>query len=62
MLFPFPFIHIIISLLLLHRTHRLTIRKLDGPEDRHAEEADGDDGEARSVRACYFGGAVPLCC
>ena len=40
----------------------LTIRNLDRPEDRNAKEADGDDGEAHSVRACYFGGAVPLCC
>jgi hypothetical protein len=40
----------------------LTIRNLNRPEDRHAQEADGDDGETRGVRACYFGGAVPLCC
>ena len=40
----------------------LTIRNLDRPEGRHAQEANGNDGEARSVRACYFGGAVPLCC
>lgn len=55
-------VHSSIVPLLLHRTLRLTIRKLNGPEDRYTQEADGDDGEPRSVRAEYFGGAVPLCC
>jgi hypothetical protein len=55
-------IYLIIPLLLLHRTLRLTIRKFDRPEDRHAQEPDRDDGEARSVRARYFGGALPLRC
>jgi hypothetical protein len=59
MLFSFPFIH---PNYYLPEHLELTIRKLHGPEDRHAQKADGDDGEARSARACYFGGTLPLCC
>ena len=45
MLIPFLFIHP------TTRPLGLTIRNLHGPEDRHAQEADGDDGEAHSARA-----------